>query len=97
MALDLARTLHADVLLLDAGVLAVHDPSLPARIHASTRTRVLLVCPRCEVTVSAALAQGIKGCLLKSCAPEQCVRAIRAVHAGKYGFRAMCWSASSTV
>ena len=83
-AVQIVRALKPDVLLMDSGVSREHQASLLETIRtACARTRVVLFLDdNVEDAIIDALEHGVRGCLLKSCSPESCLRAIRAVHAG---------------
>jgi two-component system, NarL family, nitrate/nitrite response regulator NarL len=84
-AVQMVRALQPDILLMDSGVPREHQASLLETIRtACARTRVVLfIEDNAEDAIIDALEHGVRGCLLKSCSPEGCLRAIRAVHAGE--------------
>jgi DNA-binding NarL/FixJ family response regulator len=84
-AVQMVRALQPDILLMDSGVPREHQASLLETIRtAYARTRVVLfIEDNAEDAIINALEHGVRGCLLKSCSPEGCLRAIRAVHAGE--------------
>jgi DNA-binding NarL/FixJ family response regulator len=80
----LVRALQPDILLMDCGLHDRHQTSLLEAIRATcAHTRVMLfVNGDSRDAIVDALEHGVRGCLLRSCSPEDCLRAIRAVHAG---------------
>src|SRR5215470_5810954 len=84
-ALNIARELAPDVLLLDLklpddGAAAA---STIAREHPSVRI-VILTASDCDSDVAAMLKLGVHGYLLKGCTGQEIVRAVQRVYAGEF-------------
>ena len=79
--LAMVRSLQPDILLLDFEMLDGDLAPILLRINAeSPRTKILLIFEgRANGVASEALELGVRGCITKSCSPEDCLRAIRAV------------------
>ena len=83
-AVDLARSLRPDVVLLDVAMPVLNGSDALARIRrTSPETRVLILTDVLDDDVAArCLHEGAMGYVLKDTPPEQLVYAIRAVHRG---------------
>jgi len=82
--LQVVRELQPDILLLDCGAHDQHQRSLLETIRTTAaHTKVILFfdCDAQDAIIDA-LEHGVRGCLLKTCSPECCLRAIRAVDGG---------------
>ncbi|WP_367130106.1 response regulator [Saccharothrix sp. HUAS TT1] len=80
-AVEAARRHHVDVALLDLAMPVVDGLTAAA---ALTGPRVVVLTAfGDEANVRAALRQGVDGFALKNCAPDELIRAVRAVHAGE--------------
>ncbi|MEU4745844.1 response regulator transcription factor [Actinosynnema sp. NPDC023658] len=80
-ALDAARRHRVDVALLDLAMPVVDG--LTAAAALSGPRVVLLTAFGDEANVRRALRQGVDGFVLKNCAPDELIRAVRAAHAGE--------------
>ncbi|MCE6996545.1 response regulator transcription factor [Saccharothrix sp. S26] len=80
-AVDAARRHRVDVALLDLAM-PVLDGLAAAAALSGPRV-VVLTAFGDEATVRRALRQGVDGFVLKNCAPDELIRAVRAVHAGE--------------
>ena len=82
--LPVVRELQPDILLLDCGAHDPHQTSLLETLRTTAaRTRVILFFEGDgQGAIVDALEHGVRGCLLKTCSPECCLRAVRAVDAG---------------
>lgn len=82
--LHLARDLQPDVFLMDAQFRGDDEAPLLPRIHAaSPGTKTILFYDFCgHREVIEAIVHGAKGCLQKTLAPEQWLKAIRVIHGG---------------
>ncbi len=83
-AVDLARTLHADVMVMDARMPRLDGVEATRRIRqAGDLPRVLMLTTfDLDEYAFAALKAGASGFLLKDVPPEELLFAIRAVHSG---------------
>ena len=83
-AIDLARRLHADVMVMDARMPRVDGVDATRQIrHAGDLPRVLMLTTfDLDEYAFAALKAGASGFLLKDVPPEELLFAIRAVHSG---------------
>jgi DNA-binding NarL/FixJ family response regulator len=83
-AVDLARTLHADVMVIDARMPRLDGVEATRRIRqAGDRPRILMLTTfDLDEYAFAALKAGASGFLLKDVPPEELLFAIRAVHSG---------------
>ena len=83
-ALDLARRLHADVMVMDARMPRLDGVEATRQIvQAGDRPRVLMLTTfDLDEYAFAALKAGASGFLLKDVPPEELLFAIRAVHSG---------------
>ncbi|MEU4834876.1 response regulator transcription factor [Streptosporangium sp. NPDC023615] len=80
-AVETAGRRHVDVALLDISM-PVMDGLAAAAELAGPRV-VILTAFGDEENVRRAVRQGVSGFVLKTCAPEELVRAVRAAHAGQ--------------
>lgn len=80
-AVDAARRHRVDVALLDLAMPVMGG--LAAAAALSGPRVVVLTAFGDEANVRLALRQGVDGFVLKSCAPDELIRAVRAVHAGE--------------
>lgn len=80
-AVDAARRHRVDVALLDLAM-PVLDGLAAAAAMNGPRV-VVLTAFGDEANVRRALRQGVDGFVLKNCAPDELIRAVRAVHAGE--------------
>jgi DNA-binding NarL/FixJ family response regulator len=80
-AVDAARRHRVDVALLDLAM-PVLDGLAAAAAMSGPRV-VVLTAFGDEANVRRALRQGVDGFVLKNCAPDELIRAVRAVHAGE--------------
>ncbi len=85
-AVDLAGELHPDVLLLDLSMPGLHGLEALRQIHRRVpKTRVLILSMhKNDAYVRQALQAGAAGYILKDCAADDIVSALRAVFAGEY-------------
>jgi DNA-binding NarL/FixJ family response regulator len=83
-AIELARTLRPNVVVMDISMPGLNGTMATKRILAETRSvKVLALSAHTDRRfVSDMLKAGATGYLPKSCAPEELVNAIREVHAG---------------
>ena len=83
-AIDLARELHPNVVVMDISMPGLNGTVATKRILADSRgVKVLALSAHTDRRfVSDMLKAGATGYLPKSCAPEELVKAIREVHAG---------------
>jgi DNA-binding NarL/FixJ family response regulator len=85
-ALDAARRHRVDVALLDLSMPVVDGLTAAAAMTAAASTGprvVVLTAFGDEANVRRALRQGVDGFVLKNCAPDELIRAVRAAHAGE--------------
>ncbi|QQQ78333.1 response regulator transcription factor [Saccharothrix sp. 6-C] len=80
-AVDAARRHRVDVALLDLAMPVMGG--LAAAAALSGPRVVVLTAFGDEANVRLALRQGVDGFVLKNCAPDELIRAVRAVHAGE--------------
>ncbi|GAA1014580.1 DNA-binding response regulator [Acrocarpospora pleiomorpha] len=80
-AVEAARRHHVDVALLDIAMPVLDG--LAAAAELTGTPVVMLTAFGDEENVRLALQQGVSGFVLKSCAPDELIRAVRAVHAGE--------------
>ncbi|MCG5220564.1 response regulator transcription factor [Streptosporangium sp. KLBMP 9127] len=80
-AVEAARRHHVDVALLDITMPVLDGLAAAARL-AGPRV-VMLTAFGDERNVRLALHAGVSGFVLKNCAPEELIRAVRAAHAGE--------------
>ncbi|MBI3284984.1 MAG: response regulator transcription factor [Burkholderiales bacterium] len=82
--LALARNLKPDVFLMEAACHSIDGVSLLLQVHvASPVTKILLFCESWgRQDVVEALGNGAKGCIGKTSAPAQWLKAIRLIHDG---------------
>ena len=80
-AVDAARRHRVDVALLDLAMPVLGG--LAAAAALSGPRVVVLTAFGDEANVRLALRQGVDGFVLKNCAPDELIRAVRAVHAGE--------------
>jgi DNA-binding NarL/FixJ family response regulator len=83
-AIDLARRLHADVMIMDARMPRVDgvDATRQIRQHGDLPRVLMLTTFDLDEYAFAALKAGASGFLLKDVPPEELLFAIRAVHSG---------------
>ncbi|XVS66588.1 response regulator [Actinosynnema sp. CA-299493] len=80
-AVDAARRHRVDVALLDLAMPVMGGLAAAAALNGPRV--VVLTAFGDEATVRLALRQGVDGFVLKNCAPDELIRAVRAVHAGE--------------
>ncbi|MEV8440508.1 response regulator transcription factor [Actinosynnema sp. NPDC051121] len=80
-AVEATRRHRVDVALLDLAMPVLGG--LAAAAAMSGPRVVVLTAFGDEATVRPALRQGVDGFVLKNCAPDELIRAVRAVHAGE--------------
>jgi DNA-binding NarL/FixJ family response regulator len=83
-AIDLARRLHADVMIMDARMPRLDgvDATRQIRLHGDLPRVLMLTTFDLDEYAFAALKAGASGFLLKDVPPEELLFAIRAVHSG---------------
>jgi two-component system response regulator NreC len=83
-AARMAELHHPDVMVLDVGMPTLNGISaVPDILKASPATRIILLTMHTEETYwLQALKFGVRGCVLKSQAPEHLINAIHDVHQG---------------
>lgn len=80
-AVAAARRHHVDVALLDLAMPVLGGLAVAAALRGPRV--VVLTAFGDEANVRLALRQGVDGFVLKNCAPDELIRAVRAVHAGE--------------
>ncbi|MEV1113710.1 response regulator transcription factor [Actinosynnema sp. NPDC049800] len=80
-AVDAARRHRVDVALLDLAMPVMGGLAAAAALRGPRV--VVLTAFGDEANVRLALRQGVDGFVLKNCAPDELIRAVRAVHAGE--------------
>jgi DNA-binding NarL/FixJ family response regulator len=84
-AVEAARACHPDVALIDIkmpvldGLAAIEE----LRRHVPGTRPVMLTSFGTQLNAQRAAAAGVAGFVLKSCAPDELIRAVRAAHAGQ--------------
>lgn len=80
---DRVKETHPDVLILDLDLPGLHGLDVMRRIGRDTSTRVLVLsAERRDDFVIAALKQGAKGYVLKSCSGQELLKAVSTVSSG---------------
>jgi DNA-binding NarL/FixJ family response regulator len=80
-AVEAARRHRVDVALLDLAMPVLGGLAVASQLDGPRV--VVLTAFGDEASVRAALRQGVDGFVLKNCAPDELIRAVRAVHAGE--------------